>query len=675
MRSTVFFVVTGIAYAANIPLTVGPVTSTRAVVTYTPTGGGCTYAATASLLGTAYTPDTNNLVSIANPDGSVSVEFGTGSAAAVLPASRQITVTVACNAGADSGTTTLTTADIPIGNTYIEPPPFNPAKFGNYDWPLVNFTDQSLLVVDPQRGTAIKRVTSPGWYGLQQLKRNFDKWAGGSGWANPGNALNGAACDGTAGNCAQTANTNKMFLSFPMVSDFADGNMHSAGFLSDQTLDDVIVILTGKGSDSTASNRRLNVCLTYFDSTTCDSPVHTIDLATSNGNAGFPAATLSAWTSTAAWNFAEWGGAPPARGDFGTTQGTVTVTGGTNVTLTGASVSYQYFNVKWRPGALIYIAGSGCTDGGSADVCKIASVTDTTHLVLQNASANVTDAAYRSMASGWLLWKTNATGTVTFGAQYSYAHSYIFSLIGAGNEQICNPNSLTVNYAADGITPITPVSGNLCMLGDVLQQRGFLFLLIPSTGETRLLSPLFTPAFAPVNPSDPAQDKNTGPLLCLHSSWDAAVATDFYCTAPTSAGLSIFRGRYKISDHFKAYAHPLYPCGDCYNGGPVNAGQDPSVPFPGARWADDPITYTNITPASTGKDVITQIAAHNPEHDATIFTTPQLDRIVSGFAVFNEGVGIQDGIAIFSTFDLSTGLFVGYGDTWSTWPIRWSGEH
>src|SRR5207302_11100536 len=136
----------------------------------------------------------------------------------------------------------------------------------------------------------------PGWYGLQQLKRNFDKWAGGSGWSNPGNALNGATCDGTAGNCAQTANTNKMFLSFPMVSDFADGNMHSAGFLSDQTLDDVIVVLTGKGSDSTASNRRLNVCLTYFDSTTCDSPVHTIDLSTSNGNAGFPAATLAAWT-------------------------------------------------------------------------------------------------------------------------------------------------------------------------------------------------------------------------------------------------------------------------------------------------------------------------------------------------------------------------------------------
>ena len=675
MRSAVLVLLPGLLYGVNIPLTVGPVTSTRGMVTYRPTAGSCAHTATASLLGTTYTLDTSNLVSIANADGTVSVEFGSGSGAATLPAGRSITVVVTCNGGNDSGTTTFTTADIPAGNTYTEPPPFNPAKFGNYDWPLVDFSDQRKLVVDPMRGTVLKRALSPGWYGQQQLKRDFDKWAGASGWTGPDNAVKGTACDGTPTNCARTGNTNKLFLPFPMVSDFADSAMHSAGYLSDQTLDDVILILTGRGSDAGAGNRQVNVCLTYFDSTTCDSDVHIIDLGTGNTTAGFPASTLSAWASTAAWNFAEWGGTPPARGDFGTSQGTVNVTNGVNVTLSGASVSYEFFSNKWKPGALVYIAGSGCTDGGSPDVCKIASVTDTQHLVLQNPSANVSGATYRSMASGYLVWKTNATGTVSFGAQYSYAHSYIFSLIGGGSEQICNPNPVTVSYAADGTTAITPVSGNLCMLGDILQQRGFLFLLIPSTGETRLLSPLFTPAFSPINPNDPAPDRNTGGLLCQSSSWSGTVATDFYCTAPTSAGISVFRGRYNLSAHFAAYAHPLYPCGDCYNGGPANAGQDPSIPFPGARWADDPITYTNITPASQGKDVLTQIAQNNPMHDSTVFTTPTLDRIVAGYAVFAESGGAQDSMAVYSTFDLSTGMFVGYGDSFSTWPARWGGEH
>jgi Viral BACON domain len=675
MRLAAVSLATSLLYAANIPLTVGPISSTRAVVTYTPTGGSCTYTATASILGSTYTLNTSSPASIVNQDASVSVEFGSGSAAATLPASRSITVGVACNAGADSGTATFITPDIPVGNTFIQPPPFNPAKFGNYDWPAINFADQSSIVVDPMRGTAIKRAMSPGWYGRQQPKANFDRWSGGAGWTGPDSVLKGATCDGTTANCAQTANTNKLFLPFPMVSDASDGYMHSAGFLSDQTLDDVILIVRGRGSDAASESRRLNVCLSYFDSTTCDSPVHTIDLGTSNGDAGFPAATLSAWSSTAAWGFAEWGGAPPARGDFGASEGTVTVAGGTNVTLTNASLSYQFFNVKWKPGALIYIAGSGCTDGGTPDVCKIASVTDTQHLVLQSAAANVTNAAYRSMAAGYIVWKANSTGTVTFGAQYSYAHSYIFSLIGAGNQQICNPNTLSVNYAADGVTPITPVSGNLCMIGDVLQQKGILFLLIPSTGETRLLSPLFTAAYTPVNPGDPAQDGNVSSLLCQQSSWDATVATDFYCTASTSAGLSIFRGRYNTSSHFKAYSHPLYPCGDCYLGGPTNAGQDPSVPYPGARWSDDPVAYTNITPASRGMDVLSQIRSLNPLHDSTVFAAPQLDRIVAGYAVFSESGGMQDSIAVYTTFDLSTGFLVGYGDSFSTWPIRWGGEH
>ena len=675
MRILGLLFVTGLLCGADIPLTIGPVTSTRTIVTYRPTGGSCTHTASAALFGATHVLDTSNLVSNVNPDGTVSVEFGSGSATATLPAGRVITVAVTCNNGADAGTTSFTTADIPVGNTFTEPPPFNSAKFGNYDWPIVNFRDQRQILIDPMRGTVLKRAVGPGWYGMQQMKRDFDKWAGGTGWTNPANAMRGAACDGATSNCAQTATTAKLFLPFPMVSDFADSAMHSAGYLSDQTLDDVILILTGRGSDANAANRRLNVCLTYFDSTTCNSDVHSITFGSSMGNSGFPAATLAAWASSAAWNFAEWGGTPPARGDFGTSQGTVTVTGGTTVSLTNATVSYEFFNTKWQRGAFIYIAGSGCTDGGSPDVCKIASVTDTQHLVLENSSANVTNAAYRSMASGYLVWKTNDSGTLTFGAQYSYAHSYIFSLAGTGSEQICNPNPVIVSYAADGTTPIIPVSGNLCMLGDLLQQRGFLFLLIPSTGETRLLSPLFTTAFAPVNPSDPAADRNTSALTCMHSAWSTTLATDFYCTANTGAGLSIFRGRYDVTARFAEYAHPLYPCGDCFNGGPLNAGQDANVPFPGARWADDPIIYTNITPASQGKDIVTQIAAQNPLHDPTVFTTPTLDRIVAGYALFAESAGAQDSIAVYSSFDLSTGLFTGYGDSYSTWPARWGGVH
>ncbi len=65
-----------------------------------------------------------------------------------------------CGGGMATGQ--FTTANPPLGNTFPEPPPFNPAGWGNYGWPTINWTDKTVEYIDPMTGILIKRMTGPG---------------------------------------------------------------------------------------------------------------------------------------------------------------------------------------------------------------------------------------------------------------------------------------------------------------------------------------------------------------------------------------------------------------------------------------------------------------------------------------------------------------------------------
>jgi hypothetical protein len=590
--------------------------------------------------------------------------------------------TAVITAGSDSPVTIyFTTGTVQMGNTHVESPPWCSGGFGNYCWPSINWNNQSTTYADPLTGVVLQRVTSPGWWGKETGLANFDNYSGGSGWTNPANILNG-----TSGTGATTGNTNKIFVAMsgpnfqPSV-----GNGPSAGYYSNISFDNFLAALTGSCSSSGA-NCTVYECLTYWDSVTCNTATQTLAIPGSTGTVGFPANSVGYTGTTNVWNpqfqFGEWGGTAPLRADFASAYGPVT-TSGTTVTLDASATGSQgYFNVKWKAGALIYIANSGCVSGGT-NVCTLAAApaSQESLTVTETMTTNSTPVSYYSMASGVLIWKANATGTVTIGASYSYAYSEMFALQAEGDALICNPNSTTVSYAADGITSITPVPGNLCYVGfqtSPNSSRGVVFLLIPSTGETRLLSPLWTGAG--VNSGDAMANQTTGSVTFAGPNfWDKTDPLTFYGLAPVGAATSIIKATYVAADNFKAYSHPLWACGNCAGNSSsgVTAGEDAGgYWYPGSRWSDDPITYTNVTPPSPSDlDVYSQIAANNPYYDTSVLATCGLDRAVQGYAIIGCSAGQQNSIENVSVFNLATGLITAWGSSWSTYPVRWAGGH
>jgi hypothetical protein len=61
--------------------------------------------------------------------------------------------------GGNTYTGQFTTANIDLGKTYPEQPPFDAAAFGNYGWPTINWNDQTQSYVDPMTGVLLKRAT------------------------------------------------------------------------------------------------------------------------------------------------------------------------------------------------------------------------------------------------------------------------------------------------------------------------------------------------------------------------------------------------------------------------------------------------------------------------------------------------------------------------------------
>jgi hypothetical protein len=599
----------------------------------------------------------------------------------------------AVTCGADSPVTVnFITGNIQNGGTYLEQPPFCPAGFGNWCWPSINWSNQSVQYADPQTGIVIQRVDSPGWYGVEREPQNFDFAIGGAGYTNAQNILNGSACAGTSATCAQSANSNSIFVAMKgqNYSFAGPGNGNSSGYNTQGvTYDDFLVMLTGKYTG--AGGSLVSVCLSYYDSgATCQSASQTITLQTTTSTAGYPANDPGYSAGANHWNaqfqFGEWGGTAPKQSDFGEAWGAAS--GSSGVTTSGAAVtghcaassaSWACFNVKWN-NAYFYIQGSGCTDGG-ADICQInGHPADGEHLTLKNAPAAAcsTQCNWNSLASGVVI-TPNGAGTVDIGASYSFAFSSMYEMLAEGDQQVCNPVAVSVGFQADGTTPINPpVPGNLCFIQPQIAlnaANGILFLLIPSSGEIRMLDPLYAPQG--VDSGDMTGDQNAGQIAFPIAPWDGACGLCLYGVANTntSGAASLFKATYDTTKNWKAYSHPAWACGACIGGGHAAPGEDPAT---GNRWTDSPLIYTNISKPSAGLSLQAQIAAHNPTWNTTIWpasgVAADLSRVVVGhalFTLFTNG-GYPESLNI---FNLSTGLITSWGDTLNTYPMRWCGVH
>jgi hypothetical protein len=557
------------------------------------------------------------------------------------------------------------TANIPLGNNYPDMPPFDSNGFGNYAWPTIDWSDASKLYIDPMTGVGLRRATSPGFNGGRQDAKVFGAVIdAASAWTNASNANSGTATDYAtyAGSATSSA---------PLQLLFDWGNFNApnnfVGYFGYMNLDDIGVTLYGTGSDSgVAANRTVSMCLSYLDSgATCDSSVVDAVLPASGGSIGvlapsnYPTAILAGWQSK-----------PPIRQDLMVGSGVASITGSA-MTVTGCCSG---FNPRWKAGAKIWIAGSSCAN----NMCTVSSVQDEEHLTLVESPGPLTNVNFKTRGMALKLWKKTGTGSISISAAYSYAYSYHTDFPPNGAFQQCSQSTFTVSKAADGVTDLaTPVQARLCTQRHYNNtNKTAIYMLIPATGETRLLTPNIEAYTLPAGegsaPLGTGSDANDYRWTGFQLPWGAFDDTDgvsYYpwasCNQNTTS-LCIWKCTYQGVG--KAYTHPFYPTS-------VAPGMDPAIPGGYTPYSDIQMQCTNITKPSQGKEVLSQFHNH-PKWDATIWGQPGVQFLTKGKATLAAGVltaGYGPGLLAF--LDVASGQITNYGDSWSTAPARWGWVH
>lgn len=564
---------------------------------------------------------------------------------------------VSCNGVTSTGV--FQTANPELGNNFTEPSPFNSSGYGNYAWPTINWNDQTQTYVDPQTGFAIKRVTQPGWYGQSRTGSTFAYAIDiNSAWTNAQNILSG-----TTGSVAtySGSSADPIFVAFDSAQVIGNGIPLNT-WNPVETLDNVLVRIFGTGTGTIAG------CLSEDSGVSCASATQTfVALPSSGGNpAGtYPTNCASDLATGCFPNNGFWGGwgFTPNIGQMYLTSGTVN-TSGTAVTAASAGT----FSLNWKVGGKLHITGSSCPNA----LCTIASVNTSQSITLTASAGTLTGAAFQTANIGIKLWVVAASGTAAISVNMDHAYSDTFS--GAeGQTPQCSPNPTTVSYASDGTTPITPVPGQLCLAAHIEGQTQVLYLMIPSTGETRLLSPIWY-----VNSSDATQDQIADPvannLSPIVGGFDATDPNTFYARAGTNGGTSIFKAVYDSATYrYKAYPHSLYPSATAG----YTPGEDTTGGFyRGPAWSDTGIAWTNITKASLGLTLDAQISAGDPNYNSSLFMDAKVIGLANGYVLeINAPMGSPESISLYHTFSLTTGLLTQTANSWTTWPNRWCAVH
>jgi hypothetical protein len=569
------------------------------------------------------------------------------------------------NCGGSPLTGRFVTTNPPLGNNFPEPPPFDATGFGNYAWPTINWADQTKGYIDPMTGILLKRATAPGWYGLSKTGANFSFALDlNSAWTNASNILSGATSSlaGYSG-----SGGDPLFVSFGQLTGFGGNGFGS--WYPNQTLDNIMVRVFGTGAGTVSG------CLSDDSGAHCVSPA--VDIVTLGGSGGNPAGTFPvACTSESATgcfpNNGFWGGwnFTPVNGQIGTSSGTLN-TAGSAVTAGPSSE----FGLNWKAGGKIFIAGS--SPGCAGNLCTIVSVNSSSSMTIQENAGTLNGASFTTVNRGIVLWMKKGSGTThaSISVNFDYAYSDMFTMPLNGTVAQCSPNPTTVSYAADGVTHITPVSGQLCLASHPDGPQQVLYLLIPSTGETRLLSPIYL-----MNASDPGSDQVADPVVSnihmLGAAFDSTDPNTIYAQVGTNGGSTLFKGIYNAAVYkFKSYAHSLYPSAS----GGFNPGQDTTQYwYRGPAWSDTGLNWTNLTKASQGNDLGAQIAQNDSNFAANLFHAPTVTQVNKGraYAVnYPMSNGASESTVLIHSFNLSTGQLAQTANTWQTFPNRWCAMH
>jgi len=547
---------------------------------------------------------------------------------------------IAC--GALTATGTFTTGNIALGNTYNDVLPPAPSAASNktyfytgqYAWPEFlnwNTADPAArqeMVIDPQTGMALKRLTMPQDRGHYDDHTFLSVAAPTGVWSNNNNAL----VDDAAYASYSGATSDWLVLNAGNLNlDLGSGTpLESLTFSAKAWC----------SGTCTGDRAKIQVCLTVNGVSCWPSQSNVYDIAL--GTASLPAtlvsygggsASMFPWTPPGLPTLVSW--------DVRSRSGQVNVDASGNVFLSGITASASQFYPGWTAGSSIKIAGSNCS---------ITSVTNPQNLVINLASCAPaltvpqTNAAYSAGNFGVMVRKKTAD-TDTINLQYA---KYTLGV----SDQLSWPSGGGANVTGIGVFQNTVVGrlGYLAVLGNTPH----VYWIDSVTADANMLAVLDSG-------SGSGTDRwgNSG---CGSSSVGFTIASPagpvkYYCVNHDENGKTIILG-----------------CSF------TTTGQAGSF----SR------SCQNLTPGSTGKDLLSLVASFTGgQFDTAAFNSSGMTGMQKGQLLLTSGRSVSQDVAawlyVFNPTMVGTaagcvgggnpGCIVAAKNTWSIAPDRWSTLH
>jgi hypothetical protein len=538
---------------------------------------------------------------------------------------------------------------IPAGDLFPENPPFNPDGLGNYAWPTIDWSDRTHPYIDPRTGVKIKFGSFPGdWSNKAAGKFGAEFWldlATQSHWINPQNASSG-----NSSTLARYSGVGKEALFVGVDPSLTTSNRLYGGWGGGEppwSVDDFGVHVIGAGTDPSPDNRTVSICLSIDSGQSCYTKTFDVVLpANTAGDTGVRPANFPSPM------FAGWGKAV-LRSQMPTT-GTVDINENI-LTLLEPINGSTVFNVKLAPGSKIRVAGSApiCDH----NLCTIVAVRDASHLELKE-HLKLSGVSATLANFGVRVVKTTSSGEVALSLSYENAWSFPVTMPSTGNTEMCSHIPVQVKVDAIG----APLPNGISLTGYNCAVNGQWYWISTDTGESRLISLTNIPGPSEFVGWDSRDIPPAGQPIRGVAAFDAGNANVAYVYASLDGGgYSLFKLTY--GGDYRALNYK-YPAG--------NGGELPSS-------VSDSVHWTNLSPASQGKDLTSQLRTRFPSYDIRRFGEVTDFRGISGdYAMFMNTLGGQDTPCWIFQFNMRTQVLDNVFNTWDGTfdPIlRWQACH
>ncbi len=657
-------------FAASSIDSIEPTQMQAKITVRTDQAGFCSYRASR---GTSFTTNIPDLIDNTNTDarlgsilnGNVHVfVLGTRKGTDALAAAAKYWIGVTC--GSDSEiSATFSTRPIQWGNTAPDPIPFNASKFGNMDYPVIDWTDQQKAYVDPVTGVEFWRVTSPGVMNISSLSlaafeggvlgKPIDTSGTGT-WQSVANIrTNGASFSVGSGGSADRA-----FVPLGTFTCPAGGLL--AGWAPHCNVDDVSFdVYCGNAA---AAGTTITLQLSLDGGQTLAGNAVTTPACPS----GAPA-KLGTYPQLAVRPlFQGWGFIPPHHLVV-PPSGIVNVSSST-VTLQSPGGTQNYFDTDWAAGTPILI---------NDIYYHISSVSSSTRLTIAESAGTLNAVPYVGAAFGVVVTKSNGGSNASVSLGLNYAYGTTPNACCNGDIGMMNLVPVSVSKTADGSANLNPaLKGYLTNFVDGSGGQA-LALWVPfnSDGsvraETRLLAMSSKPPGSP-RLNTGGDSLPFGPFVQLGYSFDNVDGASAFAL---DSSQRVWKLRYDETlsgcEGYVAF-HP-YPSSGDYN--------------PSGNIADDCFQWTNLAPTSTGHDLRSQmtsayqtgqnllnqtVGSAHPGFDLGWMSTLSVSGFDAGY--FSASItNLQNHVGITASFDVAAGVLRSIRNSWSEGACRWCGLH